>query len=162
MTCAVCCRRRVRRQSPRPDCPRHLPVSSKTRRGAAVVELAVLLPLLAFLFVASVDFGRAYYFSLTLENCARAGALYASDPYVADESPFASVEDAALADAKNLSPPPTITTTSGTDAAGSYVEVTAAYSFFTITRFPGVPSQSNIRRSVRMYSAPLTPDVNYY
>ncbi len=50
------------------------------RRGVAVVELAVLLPLLVFLFVVTVDFARVYYFSLTLQNCARAGAMYASDP----------------------------------------------------------------------------------
>ena len=126
-----------------------------------MVELAILLPLLAFLFVIAVDFGRVYYYSLTLQNCARAGALYASDPHVAHESPFASVADAALSDATNISPPPTITSTSGTDAAGrAYVEVTATYPYFTITRFPGVPSETTITKSVRMYSAAITPDVN--
>jgi Flp pilus assembly protein TadG len=136
---------------PRPQCP-------PARRGAAVVELALLVPLLAFLFVIAVDFGRVYYFSLTLQNAARAGALYASDPDVQNESPYASVEEAALADAQNLSPPPTITTTSGTDPAGrSYVEVTAAYTYRTITAFPGVPNQSDLRRSVRMYRAAITP-----
>jgi Flp pilus assembly protein TadG len=125
----------------------------------AVVELAVLLPLLVFLFIVTVDFARVYYFSLTLQNCARAGALYASDPYVADESPFASVEEAALSDATNLSPAPTITQTSGSDASGrSYVEVTAAHSFKSITGYLGIPKILNITRSVRMYSAAITPD----
>ena len=124
-----------------------------------MVELAVLLPLLVFLFVITVDFARVYYFSLTLQNCARAGAMYASDPYVADESPFASMQDAALSDASNLSPPPAITKTSGTDASGrAYVEVTAAYSFKSITRFLGIPQSLNITRSMRMYSAAITPD----
>jgi Flp pilus assembly protein TadG len=128
------------------------------RRGAAVVELALLVPLLAFLFVIAVDFGRVYYFSLTLQNAARSGALYASDPDVQNESPYASIEEAALADAENLTPPPTITTTTGTDAAGrSYVEVTAGYSYRTITAFPGVPHQLDLRRSVRMYRAAITP-----
>jgi Flp pilus assembly protein TadG len=129
------------------------------RRGVAVVELAVLLPLLMFLFVVTVDFARVYYLSLTLQNCARAGAMYASDPHVADESPFASTQEAALSDATNLSPPPTITETSGTDASGrSYVEVTAAHSFKSITGFLGIPNLMNISRSVRMYSAAITPD----
>src|SRR5262245_20323559 len=110
----------------------------KWRRGAAIVELAVLLPLLIFLFVIAVDCARVYYFSVTLTNCARAGALYASDPTTNDESPYASTEAAALADASNLSPAPTITSLTGVDASGRpYVEVTAAYTFRTITGFPG-------------------------
>jgi Flp pilus assembly protein TadG len=129
------------------------------RRGVAVVELAVLLPLLVFLFVVTVDFARVYYFSLTLQNCARAGALYASDPHVADESPFASTQEAALADATNLSPAPTITQSSGTDASGrSYVEVIATHSFKSITGYLGISKSLNITRSVRMYSAAITPD----
>ena len=129
------------------------------RRGVAVVELAVVVPLLVFLFVVTVDFARVYYFSLTLQNCARAGALYASDPYVADESPFASVQEAALSDATNLNPAPTVTQTSGSDASGrSYVEVTAAHSFKSITGYLGIPKLLNITRSVRMYSAAITPD----
>ena len=121
------------------------------RRGAAVVELAVLLPLLVFLFVIAVDFARIFYYSVTLTNCARAGAMYASDPTTNAESAFASTQAAALADATNLSPAPTVTSVSGVDAAGRpYVEVTAAYSFRTITGFPGVPNQVNLTRTVRM------------
>jgi Flp pilus assembly protein TadG len=131
------------------------------RSGAAVVELAVLLPLLVLLFIIAVDFARVYYFSLTLQNCARAGALYASDPWVADESPFASYQEAALSDATNITPAPTISKTNGTDAVGRpYVEVTAAHSFNTITGFPGVPNQVNLRRSVKMYIAAISPNPN--
>lgn len=134
---------------------------SRRQRAMAVVELAVLLPLLVLLFVISVDFARVFYFSLTLQNCARAGALYASDPYVADESPFESTEDAALADATNLSPPPDIKDTSGVDATGrAYVEVTASYTFNTITGFPGVPNRIDLHRSVRMYVAAISPNTN--
>lgn len=135
--------------------------AKRKRRGAAVVELAVLLPLLVFLFVITVDFARIYYFSLTLQNCARAGALYASDPFVADESPFASTQAAALSDATNLTPQPTITQTNGTDASGrSYVEVQAAYTFKSIAKFPGVPIQTNLSRKVRMYVAAISPSTN--
>jgi Flp pilus assembly protein TadG len=129
------------------------------KRGAAVVELALLLPLLAFLFVVAVDFGRVYFFSLTLQNCARAGALYASDPYVADESPFASFEEAARADATNLTPAPTITAENGVDAGRSYVKVTAAYTYRSLTQFPGIPKQIDLTRSVRMYHSAITPDI---
>jgi Flp pilus assembly protein TadG len=134
---------------------------ARENRGAAVLELAVLLPLLSLLFVIAVDFSRAYYFSLTLQNCARAGAMYASDPFVADESPFASTEEAARADAANLDPAPTITTTQSTDPYGRpYVEVTATYPYRTILQFPGIPAEMTLTRSVSMYYAAITPDVN--
>jgi Flp pilus assembly protein TadG len=130
----------------------------RRRTGTAVVELALLLPLLVFLFLVAADFARIFYFSLTLTNCARAGALYASDPVTTGESPFPSVQAAALADATNLSPQPTITQTSGTDPAGrAYVEVRAAHTFNTITGFPGIPSSIELQRTVRMYVAAVTP-----
>jgi len=125
------------------------------------VELAVILPLLVLLFVIAVDFARVYYFSVTLTNCARAGALYASDPTASAESPFASTQAAALADATNLSPAPTISTVNGVDGTGrAYVEVTAAYTFNTITGFPGVPNQVNLTRKVRMNVSAGSPDTD--
>lgn len=150
-----------RRRVPGCEATSARPRSAGRRRAAAAVELALLIPLLAFLFVVALDFGRVFYFSLTLENCARAGALYGRDPHVADESPFATVQEAALADGTNLSPSPTIKSIQGTDAAGrSYVEVTAEYQYQTVVQFPGVPSQLILSRSVRMYLAPLTPNAS--
>lgn len=142
----------------RKRCRRNGEGTARRFRGAAVVELAVLLPLLAFLFVISVDFARVYYFSVTLTNCARAGALYASDPSMQAESPFANAQAAALADAKNLTPPPAVTSSSGVDDSGrEYVEVSVAYTFTTITGFPGVPNEVNLVRSVRMNVSASTP-----
>jgi Flp pilus assembly protein TadG len=133
--------------------------TSRSRRGAAVVELAVLLPFLVFIFLVTIDFARVFYFSLSLTNCARAGALYASDPTTADESPFANAQAAALADATNFNPQPTISSSSGTDSQGrTYVSVTASYTFQTITGFPGIPSQIPLQRTVSMYRSAGTPD----
>jgi Flp pilus assembly protein TadG len=132
---------------------------SSRHLGAAVVELACLLPLLMFLFLIATDFARVFYFSLTLTNCARAGALYASDPTAADESAFSSAEAAALADATNISPRPTIRTREGVDSQGrEFVEVTAEYPFETITRFPGLPNTIQLSRTVRMFVAAGIPD----
>ena len=129
-----------------------------SRGGAAVVELAVLLPLLVMLFILATDFARVFYFSVTLNNCARAGALYAYDPTSAPESAFGSTQAAALAEATNLTPQPTITTANGVDGAGrSYVEVTANYTFQTITSFPGIPNNVQHSRKVRMFVASATP-----
>src|SRR5262245_19838368 len=110
------CRRRTARRT----------TSRHFRSGVAVVELAVLLPLLVLLFLITIDFARIFYFSVSLTNCARAGALYACDPITEDESPFPDVPAAALADATNLTSQPTITSSSGTDNLGrQYVAVTA-------------------------------------
>lgn len=131
----------------------------RKRSGAAVVELAVLAPLLVMLFIIAVDFARVYYFSLTLTNCARAGAFYASDPWTQGESPFTSTEDAALSEAQNITPAPTITERTGANGSGhAWVEVTAEHTFNTITGFPGIPNEVKLKRSVRMFISAITPD----
>jgi hypothetical protein len=46
------------------------------KRGVAAVELALLLPLLVFACMATIDFARVVYALVILQNCARNGALY--------------------------------------------------------------------------------------
>ena len=130
----------------------------KRRGGVAAVELAVLLPFLAFLFVIAVDWARIFYYSVVVTNCARNGALYLSDPAPRSTSPYPDVTTAALADAPNLSPTPTVTSTNGSDSAGPYVEVTVSYPFTTVTNFPGVPANTTLVRTVRMYAAQQYPN----
>lgn len=120
------------------------------RRAAAAVELALVLPFLMFLFIVTVDFARVFYYSQTLANCARNGALYGSN-LVTAQSPYTSIEQAALADATNLSPQPTVTSSTGTDTAGNpYVKVTVAWDFHTIASLPNVPSTVSLSRSSQM------------
>jgi Flp pilus assembly protein TadG len=130
---------------------------NRRRHGAATVELAILAPFLAFVFVIAVDWARIFYDSIVVTNCARNGALYLSDPYTLTLSPYNDVKQAALADAQNLSPSPNVTSANGTDSSGPYVEVTVSYQFQTITNFPGVPANTNIVRTVRMSVAPQFP-----
>jgi Flp pilus assembly protein TadG len=131
------------------------------RRAAAAVEMAILLPFLAFVCVLAIDFARIFYFSQTLETCARNGALYMSDPYVQAESPYKSLQEAALADASNLndpSNPATVSSANGVSAAGdAYVEVTVSYTFRSITNYPGIPTVFPLSRKVRMAVAPPNP-----
>ena len=123
----------------------------RCRRGAAAVEMALLTPVLAFIMVMTVDFGRIFYATSTIANCARNGAFYACDPDYTSTSPYTSISQAALADAGNLSPTPTVTSTNGTDTAGNaYVSVTVSYSFSTIMTYPGIPSSTSISRTVQM------------
>jgi Flp pilus assembly protein TadG len=128
------------------------------RPAAAAVELALLLPLLAFLMVIAIDFGRLFYFSLTVMNCARNGAVYGCDPTTAMNSPYTSVQDAALSDAPNLSPQPTVSSQIVADSDGSHIEVTVTYQFSTITSYPGVPSSLNLARTVKMRMVPNVPN----
>jgi hypothetical protein len=46
----------------------------RSRRGQSLVEMAMVLPLLAFLTFGLLDFGRAYYFQVSITNAAREGA----------------------------------------------------------------------------------------
>jgi Flp pilus assembly protein TadG len=129
------------------------------RRGAAAVEFAILLPFLAFILVVAVDFSRVYYDTQILNTCARNGALYGcNDPATAADT--TGIQNAALADASNLTPTPTVTSTTGTDAAGPYVEVTVSYTFTTLTNYPGIPSVSNLSRKVRMRVTQVVPNFN--
>lgn len=133
--------------------------SQAVRRAGTAVELALLLPILGLLFLITVDFARLYYHYSIVTNCARNGALYGSDPTTAPESPYTSLTAAALSDAPDLNPQPTVSSTSGTDSSGnSYVEVTVAYPFTTISNYPGLPNPINLTRTVRMRVAPSTPN----
>src|SRR5690242_15721824 len=110
------------------------------RRAAAAVEMAILLPLLAFLFVIGVDFARVYKHTLTLMNCARSGALYGSNSPT-NAADTAKIQEIALADAADLQPAPTVSVRRfDADDGTSHIEVTVTATFKTVTNYPGVPS----------------------
>src|SRR6266404_5095413 len=46
------------------------------RRGLALTELALVLPLSFVLFIGILDFGRVYYSAIATSHAARAGVLY--------------------------------------------------------------------------------------
>ncbi len=126
------------------------------RKAAAAVELAFLVPLMAFFFVIAIDWARIFYYSVSVNDCARNGAAYLSDLNGAG-SPHANYTQASLA-GTNLSPTPTVSSSNGSDGSGAYVEVTVAYTFRTLTNFPGVPSNTNVQKTVRMYQSAKTPN----
>ena len=53
-------------------------VRRSTTHGQALVELALILPVLLLLFLATLDLGRLFYSSITLSNAAREGAMEAA------------------------------------------------------------------------------------
>jgi Flp pilus assembly protein TadG len=134
------------------DCG-HSPTRDR-RDGVAAAEFAVLMPFLVFVFLLGVDYARLFYHFVTITDCARNGALYGSIDSTHSQD-GAGIQAAALAGATNLSPSPTVTSTTGNDASGNpYVEVTVSYQFQTIADFPTIPNTVNLARKVRMRVIP--------
>lgn len=144
------------------------------RIGASTVELAFLAPFLCWLFVVAVDYARIFYYGITLENCARNGAYYASN--YPDNNynytniyGYSSLSAAILADAGNLSPAPTYTVAYGSSASGpfnqntspnnggGYVQVTVSWTFQSLTNYPGIPTTVSLNRTAIMQVAPAMP-----
>lgn len=131
--------------------------SRHSRRGVAAVEFALLLPLLCFLFVITVDFCRVYYYSITISNCARNGALFASAD-IGHAQNVDGIRTATIRDASNLDLAKFGVAT-WTDGSNS-VSVKVTYPFTTITHFPGIPHQIDLHRTVQMKILPATPTFN--
>jgi Flp pilus assembly protein TadG len=137
--------------------PRALTRPRAPRRAAATIELAILAPLLVFLCAVAADYSRLFYQAQVTTSCARNGAVYGcADPTHAGDS--AGIKAAALADAPDLSPAPGIQSTTGSDADGNYVEVTATCTFHTLMGYPGIPTATTLTRTVRMRVSPVVPD----
>jgi len=130
----------------------------KRCRGAAAVELATLLPLLLFLSMASVDFARVAYALVTLQNCARNGALYEFYKAAGFSLPsgWTSLSTAVSADAGNLTlNTPTAATPSPPLATNNYVTVTVSTDFSPIGYpalhgLPSIPGTITLTQSVSM------------
>ena len=128
------------------------------RRAGAAVELAALLPFLAYIVVIGTDWARLFYYTIAIEGAARTGALYAADTSTKGESRFTSTSDAAIKSAPGLKPTPTVTETWQTVDGRQLVTVTVTMNFKTLTNFPGVPSNNTITRRVEMRVFPVTPN----
>ena len=127
----------------------------RSRAGAAALELALLLPVLCYIAVITVDYSRLFMAWITLAEAVYSGAYYESDSKVATNSGFSSYTVAVLADTGSLSPNPTISTGSGTDSSGNaYVTVTATWTFTTIFNYPGIPSSTTLTRTLQMAKTP--------
>ena len=83
--------------------------------GASLVEMALMLPFLGLLLLGVIDFGRAYYMSIEVQNAAEAGALYGSQ----NLGDTAGMIATAKADAPDI---PSSTWTSGYPQANSGYE----------------------------------------
>jgi Flp pilus assembly protein TadG len=125
------------------------------RRGGSAAELALLAPLLVFILMFAIDFCRVFFAYTTITNAARNGALWASDPLAATQSPYATLLLAASADAGNLNPALTTSNVTST-VSGTTVMVTVSYSFPLITSYLGM-SNVSLSRQVTMQTLAVTP-----
>jgi hypothetical protein len=151
-------------------------IASHGRGAVAAAELAVLLPFLAFILLATIDFARVFYYAVTIENCLHNGAIFGSQTFDNQnqqwlgnnqywQGPNGQIVSQGRAaselDGTNLNPvlgDSNITVANATAADGNPVSiVTISYPFQTITQFPGIPSQLTIQRSAQMRVAPAVP-----
>jgi Flp pilus assembly protein TadG len=134
-----------------------------SRRGAAVVEFAVLAPFLVFCFLLGIDFARVYYYSVVVTYCARDGATYGSWSYKNAQDTTgiqkaAVADDSAIAGFGNTNVSSSITY----DLFGKpqSITVTVTYTFYTAASYIIGSSSTNaftIVRSCTMNIALDTP-----
>jgi Flp pilus assembly protein TadG len=127
------------------------------RRGTISVEMAFMAPLLMFFAVIGVDYARIFSRALILETASRNGCWYACQDatHAADT---ANIQAVALKDLTDVTPTPTVTSSTYVGADGfTYVRVTCSMTFTTITNYPAVPSSSNLSRYTDMRVCPTTP-----
>jgi len=147
-------------------------------RGSALIETALLMPLMFLMLVGTMDFGRIFYTAMGVTSAARAGVQFAS--YTAGNAGnFDGIKQAAQSDAANqglAAAAITITAKTFCQCVGdtsttltynscgvtscslygqagppaSYSEVTVAYTFTTLVNWPGIPSSTTITRVARM------------
>lgn len=135
----------------------------RSEHGGAMVELAVVLPVLVLLAVGVMDYGRVYFTSIAVANAARAGAEWGAQGsgFYTDD---ARIQSFAQLDGAEAAP---ITITSnhvckcggttvgcaGTTCAGGYgppivlVEVTATKTVALLLKYPGLPASVTITRT---------------
>jgi Flp pilus assembly protein TadG len=129
---------------------------NQLRRGAAAVELAVLLPVLVFWSMATVDYARLAYAQMTLQNCARNGALYEFYKKAGFSLPsgWTSLATAVQAD-EGSGLTVTAVATSPASSTSNYVTVTATATFAPIAfpalhGLPSIPGTVTLTQSVSM------------
>jgi Flp pilus assembly protein TadG len=131
----------------------------RSEKGTALVEFALLAPVILLLLVGLIEVGRYTYFAVLAANAARAGALYgAENGRTALDS--SGMRTAALADAQNIANMTvptaryfclldgTSTLCPSTGARQSnwvyYVEVDTSGTYNSLFRYPGIPQSVTV------------------
>lgn len=134
----------------------------RSQSGAAMVELAVVLPFLIFLLIGVIEVGRYMYFGIVAAHAAEAGAQYGAQS-LGNASDSSGIEAAAAADAPNVSvtasPMPvclesgqSVACPSGTPSPNmtEYIKVTVTGSFQSLLNYPGIPNPLPVTATAMM------------
>ena len=121
----------------------------RSESGVALVEFALLAPVMVLLLLGIIDFGRYMYDGILAANAARAGTDYGSYNSI-NAADIAGMENAAYADAQNLSGMTATASylclgssgasvTCGSAGSTTYVEVKTTGKFSPLVSYPLLP-----------------------
>jgi len=133
---------------------------NRTQRGAALVEFAVMLPIVILILLGIIEIGRFAYFSILVANSAHAGAMYGAQRSATTED-SAGMAAAAVAD---LGPNPIGTVTPNPAPTWGYQCMSTTTGAVT-TAFPATtpcPAGSTGRTYVKVVmTGTITPIFRY-
>ena len=131
----------------------------QAQSGAAAIEFAILGAVLCLMVVAIVDLGMGFYSNMQVQTSAQAGAEYAVVHGFNSSAISNTVTNATPISGISASPVPQqfCACTAGTGistancgstcangmTAGTYVSVSASYTYSTLISYPGFPSSYN-------------------
>jgi Flp pilus assembly protein TadG len=137
------------------------------QRGSAIIESAVVLPVIMLMACGAMDLARVFYAGIVVESAARAGVQVGSFS-VAKAGAITEMDGAATSDSSGQgmtgitiasrtfcgcagsTSEVSCTTATCTGAIPSgYVETTATYTFTPLIQYPGIPSPIVIRSAAR-------------
>jgi len=149
--------------------PEKLPVVRRPHEwsgGQSIVEFAVAVGVLSLILVVAADFARVFYFSIAVNNAARAGAQYGSQTVITAAN-SSGMTTAATTDGSNIpglsatasqctcepqaSPPPIEPCTSisstycAANSTATFVTVNTSAPFTTIVHYPGLPNSFTLK-----------------
>ncbi len=144
----------------------HSEDARSTDSGAALVEMAMIMPLLLLMALGVGDFGRIMYTAITLAHAARAGAAYgaqsnshagdvpgivlAAEEEAQDIAPIAVTSERVCECTGGAAVSCTLASCGGYGAPRAFVEVTVTRTFSTLVPFPGVPSSVPLSRTAKV------------
>lgn len=133
----------------------------RSERGGAMVELAVVLPVLILIAIGVMDYGRVYFTSVAVANAARAGAEWGAAD-IGHQTQFTNMENFARLDGAEAG---TMTVTASrvcrcgatavacSTSCGAYgpprvyIQVVATKPVTMLLNYPGLPATVTVSRT---------------
>jgi Flp pilus assembly protein TadG len=137
----------------------------RNRKGSALIELAIVAPILVLIALGVADFGRVFLTAITVTHAAKAGAQYGAQD-VTTSANFAAINQFVRADASptvldSVKSSSTCRCSSGVTPPGGcsgscpgygavqvFLTVRAKKTVTTFFRYPGLPRTIPVSRNV--------------